>query len=101
MTGINDKMQDIINAIPGGVAIYKVSDIFEAVYFSDGVPELSGYTVEEYRELTMQDAALMTYWKDMDMVVSKAREVIRCRGTKSLNSANSTGMDISCGCMHM
>ncbi len=75
-------MQDIINAIPGGVAIYKVSDIFEAVYFSDGVPELSGYTVEEYRELTMQDAALMTYWKDMDMVVSKAREVIRCRGTK-------------------
>ena len=47
LTGINDKMQDIINAIPGGVAIYKVSDIFEAVYFSDGVPELSGYTVEE------------------------------------------------------
>ena len=82
LTGINDKMQDIINAIPGGVAIYKVSDIFETVYFSDGVPELSGYTVEEYRELTKQDAALMTYWKDMDMVVSKAREVIRCHGTK-------------------
>ena len=30
--------QDIINAIPGGVAIYKVSDIFETVYYSDGVP---------------------------------------------------------------
>ncbi|MBO1687776.1 hypothetical protein HJU46_17015, partial [Clostridium butyricum] len=43
----NEKMQDIINAIPGGVAIYRVSDMFETVYFSDGVPELSGYTVEE------------------------------------------------------
>ena len=29
-------MQDTINAIPGGVAIYKVTDIFETVYFSDG-----------------------------------------------------------------
>ena len=32
----NEKMQEIINAIPGGVAIYKVSDIFETIYFSDG-----------------------------------------------------------------
>ena len=45
----NEKMQDIINAIPGGVAIYKVSDTFDTVYFSDGVPEMSEYTVEEYR----------------------------------------------------
>ncbi len=32
----NEQMQDIINLIPGGVAIYKVSDFFETVYFSDG-----------------------------------------------------------------
>lgn len=32
------QLQNIINAIPGGVAIYKVSDIFETVYYSDGVP---------------------------------------------------------------
>ncbi|MCH1984115.1 PAS domain S-box protein [Ruminococcus sp. OA3] len=80
LTGIHDKMQDIINAIPGGVAIYKVSDVFETIYFSDGVPELSGYTVEEYRELIKQDAALMIYRRDMDMVLSKARKVIQCHG---------------------
>lgn len=72
-----EKMQDIINAIPGGVAIYKVSDIFETVYFSDGVPELSGYTVEEYRELIKSDAAGMIYWEDTEMVLSRAGEVIR------------------------
>lgn len=76
----NEKMQDIINAIPGGVAIYKVSDIFETVYFSDGVPELSGYTVEEYRELVKQDAVNMTYWEDKEMVISKAMEVIESGG---------------------
>lgn len=76
----NEKMQEIINAIPGGVAIYKVSDIFETIYFSDGVPELSGYTVEEYRELVKRDAAEMTYCEDSKMVVSRAMKVARSHG---------------------
>lgn len=76
LTAANEKMQDIINAIPGGVAIYRVSNIFETVYFSDGVPELSGYNVEEYSELIKRDAVEMVYWEDVDMVVAKAREVI-------------------------
>lgn len=80
----NEKMQDIINAIPGGVAIYKISDRFETVYFSDGVPELSGYSVEEYKELVKGDAAEMTYREDTEMVVSKAREVIESRGIASI-----------------
>ena len=83
LTAANEKMQDIINAIPGGVAIYKVTDIFQTVYFSDGVPELSGYTVEEYRELIKKDAAEMTYWEDTAMVVARAKEVIESRGLTS------------------
>ena len=81
LTAANEKMQDIINAIPGGVAIYKVSDIFETVYFSDGVPELSGYTVAEYQEMVKRDAAEMTYWEDTEMVVARAQEVIQSHGT--------------------
>lgn len=80
LAGANEKMEDIINAIPGGVAIYKVTDIFETVYFSDGVPELSGYTVEEYKELVKGDAADMTYYEDTAMVVSRALQVVRTRG---------------------
>ncbi|MBC8535257.1 hybrid sensor histidine kinase/response regulator [Feifania hominis] len=77
LTETNEKMQDIINAIPGGVAIYKVSDIFETVYFSDGVPELSGYTVEEYQKLIREDAAKLTYSEDSRMVVENLRRAIR------------------------
>lgn len=69
-------LQDIINAIPGGIAIYRVSDIFETVYFSDGVPELTGYTIEEYRELVKRDAAEMTFREDTEMVIARAKEVI-------------------------
>lgn len=76
LTQANSEMRDIVNAIPGGVAIYKVSDIFRTIYFSDGVPQLTGYTVEEYRELVKGDAAKMTYWEDTPAVVARAKEVI-------------------------
>lgn len=77
LTAANEKLHDVINAIPGGVAIYKISDVFETVYFSDGVPELSGYTVEEYRELTKRDAAELTYPDDTALVIEKTRQVIK------------------------
>lgn len=76
----NEKMQDIVNAIPGGVAIYKVSDIFETTYFSDGVAQLTGYTSEEYQQLIQQDAAEMIYVEDAAIVLSKAAEVIQSHG---------------------
>ena len=77
LASANEKMQDIINAIPGGVAIYKMTDIFETVYFSDGIPKLTGYTVEEYRELCKRDAAEMTYPEDTPIVIGKLQEAVR------------------------
>ena len=68
--------QDIINAIPGGVAIYKVSDIFETVYYSDGVPALSGYSRDEYDLLIKQDAADLIYQEDAAMVIRKICQVL-------------------------
>lgn len=68
--------QDIINAIPGGVAIYKVSDIFETVYYSDGVPALSGYSRDEYDLLIKQDATDLIYQEDAAMVIRKIRQVL-------------------------
>ena len=69
--------QDIINAIPGGVAIYKVSDIFETVYYSDGVSALSGYSREEYDLLIKQDAANLIYHEDTTMVIREMRAVLK------------------------
>ncbi len=71
-----ERMENIINAIPGGVAIYRVSDIFETQYFSEGVPKLTGYTVEEYGELIKQDAANMTHPEDTVMVVQKLKDAL-------------------------
>lgn len=66
------EMQNIINAIPGGVAIYRVADQFEAIYFSDGVPALTRHTAEEYKRL--EPVSLRTvYPADSGMVARKLR----------------------------
>ena len=70
----NEEIQNIINAIPGGVTIYRVSDIFETIYFSDGVAALTGYSPEEYGEIIKQDAANLIYPADAEMVICKVRD---------------------------
>lgn len=47
-----NELNSIINAIPGGVALYKfLDDKPELVYCSQGVAKLIGYSVEEYSRL--------------------------------------------------
>ena len=72
----NERMQFIINTVPGGIAIYKVSDIFETVYFSDGVPELTGPTVEEYRKSLDEDTFQLVYHEDKEGLMETAREAV-------------------------
>lgn len=76
----NEKLEDILNAIPGGVAVYRISDRIETVYFSDGVPELTGYSVAEYRELCKRDAAEQIYREDVKMVLDKLDEILHSHG---------------------
>lgn len=77
LTDTGKKLQTLINAIPGGVAIYKISNVFELLYFSDGVPQLSGYTAEEYKELVQKDAASLIYPEDAAFVAGKLQEAVQ------------------------
>ena len=76
LTRASEKLQDIVNAIPGGVVIYRVSDRFEAVYFSDGVPALTGHTPAEYAQLIQRDATELICREDAPMVIAQARMVL-------------------------
>lgn len=78
LANANKRMENIINSIPGGVAIYSVGDRFETIYFSDGVPALNGYSTEEFHEIVKhRNTATMIYHEDHDMVKAKAYEVIK------------------------
>lgn len=84
LTEAYEKTQDIINAIPGGVAVYKVTDRLETIFYSDGVPQLTGYTVEEYRKIMAQDASKGIYEEDRNLVQSTVKHVIETHKVATL-----------------
>lgn len=81
---------DIINSIPGGVVIFRVTDIFETVYFSDGAAELMGYGAEEYRALNREDILAAVYSADRERVLEAVLAA----------SASGNAVDISCRVSH-
>ena len=59
------EMDNLVNSIPGGIAIYKLTERrFETRYFSDGVAQLTGHTREEYAQIIGDDAASIVYAED-------------------------------------
>lgn len=50
------KLEMVIENIPGGVALYKVGDKVETVYYSDGIARMGGLSREEYDSSASSDA---------------------------------------------
>ena len=63
------KMGDIINHIPGGVAVYRVENgTCRTLLFSDGLAALSGRAREEYLNDLGEDALRAVYPKDLPKI---------------------------------
>lgn len=84
LRGANEQMQNMLNGIPGGVAVYKVSDRFETMYVSDGVAELIGYSAEEYQKFVQGDAADLIYEPDRPIVLAKAKGITQAHQVATL-----------------
>ncbi|MDD3340571.1 MAG: response regulator, partial [Lachnospiraceae bacterium] len=71
------EMDNLINSIPGGIAIYRLTDHFETLYFSDGLAALSGYSREEYAAYIKGDASKIVYVEDRARVLAIAEDAIK------------------------
>lgn len=61
-------MDFFINHVPGGIAIYKLTDPVELLYFNDGVCALTGHTREEYSAIIAEDGMSTVYNKDRPLL---------------------------------
>lgn len=57
-------LDNLVKNVPGGVAIYKIGSTIENTYFSEGIPALSGRTVEEYKEWVKGDLLTNTIYEE-------------------------------------
>lgn len=73
-----EKLQTIINSIPGGIVIYRVEGTkFIPAFSSDGVMALTGHTREEYREMIREDAFNVIYESDRKRVYDAAQVALK------------------------
>ncbi|MDD3403687.1 MAG: response regulator [Hespellia sp.] len=71
------EMNNLINSIPGGIAIYRMTDHFEILYFSDGLAALSGYTRKEYEAYIKGDPSKVIYEEDRARVLATAEAAVK------------------------
>lgn len=55
---------EILNEIPGGVAIYQLEDTLRTITYSDGLPKMQGYTKEEYDAIIQNGLIDIVYEED-------------------------------------
>ena len=80
LIGANKKMKEaqqeldhLINSIPGGIVSYRVENgQFIPTFFTDGTPELAGFTREEYEKSLPNDALKFIYEQDRQRVAEAA-----------------------------
>ncbi|MFQ9510144.1 MAG: diguanylate cyclase domain-containing protein [Lachnospiraceae bacterium] len=82
------KLENILNKIPGGIALYKLTDHFEPLYFTDGVFQIHGMEREEYanwfgndikKSINQSDVKLLQNFFDNMKTNGKADEVLRLK----------------------
>ncbi|WP_300024569.1 PAS domain-containing protein [Oscillibacter sp.] len=110
------QLDNLINALPGGVALYRLADgRLEVLYHSRGVGALSGRTPEEYAELMLGGGKDSIYPEDADKVFSAIEKAAQTEETVSLDyrvpcrtggctwisgSFKRAGMDRGCPIVH-
>ncbi|WP_125140502.1 PAS domain-containing protein [Clostridium transplantifaecale] len=80
LTRANERMQNIINAVPGGIARYRVeNNRFIPDFVSDGVMALSGHTRKEFETMIGDDALNIIYQGDRERVVAASKAAVESR----------------------
>lgn len=76
---IKDEMciKNVIDAIPGGVVIYKiVGEKYETKYFSEGIPKMIGYEQDEYFERIANDPISIVVPNDKPRINAAIKDAI-------------------------
>ncbi|MDD3362364.1 MAG: EAL domain-containing protein [Hespellia sp.] len=71
----SEELDNLVDAIPGGVGIFEISDKVDWIYFNDGLHKLLGYTKEifetELREETLKKSIVE---EDFELLSEKIKE---------------------------
>ncbi|MEG0410422.1 MAG: GGDEF domain-containing protein [Erysipelotrichaceae bacterium] len=68
--------EKLVNNVPGGLAIYRIGETFETLYFNDGVCFLTNHTREEYLKIIQHDAMDIVFQEDRILLQNEIKNAI-------------------------
>lgn len=81
MRETRQELDHLVNSIPGGIASYRVEgERFYPLFYSDGVPALTGHTRVEYDRIVCGNALNIVYEPDRERILALAPSVME-KGT--------------------
>lgn len=75
-----ESVRSLIDLMPGYVVVYQIRDGIHRLGYTQAVPELSGYTPEEYEQISQADASALIYEEDRTPTLRRLQEAIREQG---------------------
>ncbi|MEG2834354.1 MAG: PAS domain-containing protein, partial [Ruthenibacterium sp.] len=79
------QMQNLMDSVPGGIAIFKLGAQIETLYFNNGICRLSGYTREEYMALFARDVSPAIFEEDRPRILAETEACLRARRALDLS----------------
>ncbi|MEG0910262.1 MAG: diguanylate cyclase [Ruthenibacterium sp.] len=79
------QMQNLMDNVPGGIAIFKLGAQIETLYFNNGICRLSGYTREEYMALFAHDVSPAIFEEDRPRILAEVKACLRAHRALDLS----------------
>lgn len=70
---ISNQLNTLINNIPGGIAIIEIGDSLTTTYYNDALPQICGYSKDDYESLFLDDVSRVIYALDLPAVSAEIR----------------------------
>ncbi|HKM28936.1 MAG TPA: ATP-binding protein [Anaerovoracaceae bacterium] len=78
MTNMTQRLQAIMNTVPGGIAIHEIKDGKGiSLYSNDAMMTLTGYSQDEYNRIVGEDTLQLVFEEDLPMIRDVLRSAIQ------------------------
>ncbi|MDD3570378.1 MAG: EAL domain-containing protein [Lachnospiraceae bacterium] len=77
LTETRDRLHSLIDTVPGGIAIFRISNTVQTLFFNDAACALMGFTRAEYNMIVKDDIMVLVYEQDRKILSEEIENAVK------------------------
>lgn len=77
LTETRDRLHSLIDTVPGGIAIFRIANTVETIFFNDAACALMGFTRAEYNMIVKDDIMVLVYEQDRKILAEEIENAVK------------------------